>query len=61
MPIKSKSANLIYNGCLLADAIDELEVFLKSKEEYSKLLGEIHFKRVMIFKQKWIDSLGVED
>jgi hypothetical protein len=60
MPIKSKKANLIYHGCLLAEAIDELEVFLKSNEQYSSLLSDIHFKRVMIFKQNWIDSFDID-
>ncbi len=58
MPIKSKQANRIYHGCLLCQAIDELEAFLAAKKEYEKLINESALKRILLFKNKWLDALN---
>lgn len=59
MPIKSKQANLIYHGCLLCQAIDEFEASLSASKEHASLMNDSHFKRLLVFKEHWIDALNL--
>lgn len=58
MPIKSKQADLIYKGCLICQAIDDFESFLSDQKIYNDLLNEDHFKRILLYKDKWVESLA---
>lgn len=61
MPIKSKSAQLIYQGCLLCQAIDELEVHIKTIPECQKILSDSYFKKILKHKDQWLNALSMED